>query len=165
MLNVHLLKNSRYYKYTQNRSQAAIPLPNISQPLWDLGNRGEPDPAQPNTPPWHSSPGTCARMCLSGKAQVSPVLQEHLPQLEHPKRGALHVVNCSCSRTEKEASPGHRLFPTTGKWKYSISAPVHLMVKEGKAITEWQETKNQNPLQQLIPALVINLTLPQPDAH
>lgn len=51
MLNVHLLKNSRYYKYTQNRSQVAIPLPNISQPLWDLGNRGEPDPAQPNTPP------------------------------------------------------------------------------------------------------------------
>lgn len=39
------------------------------------------------------------------------------------------------------------------------------MVKEGKAITKWQETKNQNPLQQLIQALVINLTLPQPDAH
>lgn len=74
MLNVHFLKNSEYYKYVQNRSQVAIPHPNISQPLRDLGNTEKPAQAQPDTPPWHPSLSTCVQMCLSGKAQVSPVL-------------------------------------------------------------------------------------------
>ena len=56
MLNVRLLRNSEYHKYVQNRSQVAIPHPNISQPLWDLENTEETAPAQPSTPPWHAVP-------------------------------------------------------------------------------------------------------------
>lgn len=44
------------YKYIQNRSQVAIPHPNISQPFRDLGNTEKRAPAQPNSPPWHLSP-------------------------------------------------------------------------------------------------------------
>lgn len=46
------------------------------------------------------------------KVEVGPVT---LGELECSEKVTLHVVKCSYSRTEENASPGHRLLLTLGK--------------------------------------------------
>lgn len=49
------------------------------------------------------------------KLRWDPSRRTDLQELEHSEEVILHVLNCSCSRTEEKASPGHRLLPTLGK--------------------------------------------------
>ena len=68
-------------------------------------------------PVWTWGAHVCTRALIWNAEMLGEGLSrwDSLCEPEHSGQVRLHIANCSGSRTEEEASPGHRLLPTRGK--------------------------------------------------